>query len=405
MKLFTAAICIVFFLVLSADAGGLQVLTAPDGTEVIILRDCYGVPHIKGETETGVFFGQGFASAEDRYYQIEIWRREALGRLAEISASEADFDLDKEILTMSHTHQERVQAFNGLPSEIQSMLEAFKDGINSYVDSAIAYPAKYLPYEFISEGIDSEYWSVYDLLAIRQRIQFFYSSRGGEELERLAELQDKGWEWFNENRPINDPAAFATIVEDGNVVSRSYHYSDMTVSRETVNAIREREEKLDEHREKSTALPRHGSYEAAISGEKSSSGNVMLLSCPRYTPPQERYTNAYYEIELECPNFNVGGKTMALLPLFDLGNTDYFGWGGTTGYSDQIDVYIDSTKDETFSYYYHNGQWLEFEVIQDTIYKGNTPVPFTHYRTIHGPVFAADLDSHQVFSKKNDFLG
>ena len=59
-------------------------LIAPDDTPVTIVRDEYGVPHIFGETEVGVFYGQGFAVAEDRLFQLEINRRAAEGCLSEI---------------------------------------------------------------------------------------------------------------------------------------------------------------------------------------------------------------------------------------------------------------------------------------------------------------------------------
>ena len=58
-------------------------LLAPDGSTIIIHRDDYGVPHIKADNEAALFFGQGFAEANDRLYQIDLNRRAATGRLAE----------------------------------------------------------------------------------------------------------------------------------------------------------------------------------------------------------------------------------------------------------------------------------------------------------------------------------
>src|ERR1044071_8518094 len=55
-----------------------------DGEEVTIVRDDYGVPHILASTERGAYFGGGYAVAQDRLFQLERFRRNALGRLAEI---------------------------------------------------------------------------------------------------------------------------------------------------------------------------------------------------------------------------------------------------------------------------------------------------------------------------------
>ena len=61
-------------------------LEAPDGSTVAIDRDDFGVPHITGDTEAAVFFGQGFATGQDRLFQLETFWRTATGRLAELRA-------------------------------------------------------------------------------------------------------------------------------------------------------------------------------------------------------------------------------------------------------------------------------------------------------------------------------
>ena len=95
--------------------------------------------------------------------------------------------------------------------------------------------------------------------------------------------------------------------------------------------------------------------------------------------------------------------TVAGLPSVIIGHTERFAWTLTSGVSDNIDVYIDSTRDASFSQYFHNGTWLNFEVIEDTVSSGAIKIPFTFYRTIHGPVFSNDLANHQVYSKKMTF--
>jgi len=119
--------------------------------------------------------------------------------------------------------------------------------------------------------------------------------------------------------------------------------------------------------------------------------------------PAENDPSLVHEVELICPTFHVGGMTIAGLPSVIIGHTERFAWTLTSGTSDNTDVYIDSTKDASFSQYIHNGTWLDFEVIEDTVLSGTAKTPFTFYRTIHGPVFSSDLTNHQVFSKKMAF--
>ena len=72
-------------------------LIAPDGTTVIIDRDEYGVPHVKADNESALFFGQGFAEANDRLYQFDLNRRAARVRLSEWFGSLAR-DIDKDVI-------------------------------------------------------------------------------------------------------------------------------------------------------------------------------------------------------------------------------------------------------------------------------------------------------------------
>ena len=71
---------IIILLTISVLLADTKHLIAPDGTTVIIDRDEYGVPHIKADNEAAMFFGQGFAEANDRLYQIDLNRRAATGR-------------------------------------------------------------------------------------------------------------------------------------------------------------------------------------------------------------------------------------------------------------------------------------------------------------------------------------
>lgn len=76
-------------LVAAGQAAQDLTLTAPDGNAVVIDRDDYGVPHVAAPTEAAVFFGQGFAIAQDRLFQMETFWRTATGRLAELQGPAA----------------------------------------------------------------------------------------------------------------------------------------------------------------------------------------------------------------------------------------------------------------------------------------------------------------------------
>ena len=377
-------------------------LTAPDGTPVTIARDDYGVPHITAETETGVFFGQGFAVAQDRLFQMEQIRRAAEGKLSEWFGG-ATLNADKETRMLFYTKAEKMEIFNNLPTGLQTAFQAYTDGVNTYLDSMDVNPAKYTPQELSSPVFQMERWSITKSIAVANFLMRIFGQFGGEELTRLAELQANGSAWFETNRPINDPNAPTTIPDGGLAAPQSWHYAGMTVRPEVVDEINRRQAHNRQINQQHGIPNKFGSFAVQIMPAKSGSGNVMLLGCPQMGEPKVSEPNVVHEVELDCPTFHVGGMTVAGLPLVIIGHTAHHAWTFTSGISDNSDVYIDSTADATFNRYYHEGQWLDFEVVEDTVYNVNTPVSFTHYRTVHGPVFGDDLPNHQVYSMKMTF--
>jgi len=378
------------------------VLTAPDGTPVTIHRDEYGVPHIFGESETGLFFGQGYAVAEDRLAQLEFNRRGAEGRLSEVLGSDY-LEWDRYRRTIGYTLSEQQEQFNQLPEELQDMLEAYSSGINTYLDSVAADP--YLePLELILLDIDMEPWTVYNTFSVLYYMTWDFGAFGGEELDRLWELQNYGQDWFDSNRPINDPSAPTTIEGGTAAAPQTWTYSGMSVRNEVIEEFIKHREHLEELRASAGLPGTFGSFAVLATPEKSASGNVMLLGCPQMGTPQEDSPQINNEVELMCPTLHVGGMSIAGIPGVIIGHTEHHGWTMTSAISDNIDTYIDSTSDSTGEQYWYNSQWLDVEAITDTIplQYGMEDI-FTHYRTIHGPVLDSDLENHQLFSFKATF--
>lgn len=397
--------CLIFLLLTNSFASDEEDVTlrAPDGATVTIHRDSYGVPHISSDSEVGVFFAQGFAVARDRLYQLENHRRFAEGKLSEWFGA-FTLNMDKETRTMFYTHEERIQQFDELPSAIKTMIQAYSDGINTYIDSMDVNPEKYKPVDF-KFAFTMERWDVYKTIAIAQVLTRLFGQSGGQELERLQELQRDGQQVFDQNNPINDLSAPTTIQAIGSSSSRQWRYSGMHIRPQVVAKLKERQSE-NKLRAAEIGIPlKFGSFAVLITQHKSNTGNVMLLGAPQMEsdPPKENDPSLVHEVELICPTFHVGGMTVAGLPSVIIGHTEYFAWTLTTGHSDNSDVYIDSTLDASYSKYFHNDEWLEFEVIQETLHSGNSETSFTHYRTVHGPVFGDDLTKHQVYSMKMTF--
>ncbi len=392
---------ILTFFLLSLLIGNTKHLIAPDGTTVIIDRDEYGVPHIKADNEPALFFGQGFAEAHDRLYQIDLNRRAATGRLSEWFGSLA-LDVDKELLRLGYTDSEAEQMISESLPGVQAALTAYVAGVNAYVDTMEIHPELYKPIQYLD--IDFDTYTVIEAAKFSIFMLRRFGMFGGDELTRLNELQNNGWDWFNENRPINDPACSTTIPDSGSAATQAWHYSGMIVPDEVVQELEDRKAYIEQFRRDNGIINKLGSFAAVIGPELSTSGNVMLLGCPQMGSPNYDEASLTMEVELNCPDYHVGGKTVAGVPFVTLGHNEHIAWTWTSGVSDNVDTYIDSTQSMNFNDgYWHDGEWLDFEVIVDTIGMIAGEEIFTHYRTVHGPVISAYLPLSQVYSQKMTF--
>ncbi|MBD3167194.1 hypothetical protein GF324_11380 [bacterium] len=391
-------ILFVFLIVLLPLRLPAQTLTAPDGTTVTIQRDEYGVPHVIAQSETGVFFGQGFAIAADRLYQMDTYRRAGEGRLSEILGP-GYLPLDQEARLYGYSDEERTEQFNVLSPEHQFMLSAYADGVNAYIDSCESNPSVYLPTQFQSYPLEE--WSAHKTLAVVQFMAMRFGVFGGEELTRAVELEANGEDWFNENRPLNDPDAPTTIHEQtlhARPDMRPYH--GVTVSDSAARALEQFHHEADLAALNAGLPPKFGSFAVLASTQKSESNGTMLFGAPQMGPPQQHATNTVAEVELDCPQFHVGGACIAGVPGVIIGRTESFAWTLTSGISDNSDIFILETEDATLSRYQFNGEWVEFDTLQHTIaVSGSSDRDFTVTRSLHGPVVASDPDDLQAYAE------
>lgn len=386
-------------------------LTAPGGETVTIDRDDYGVPHIQSSTEAGVFFGQGFATAQDRLFQMETFWRTALGRLAELQGPAATTQ-DTQIRTVYYTDAERSAQFDGLSERLQTMISSYVDGVNAYIDSTGANPAAYLPAEYAVGGFTPEPWTVNKAMGV---IQFFirrFGEIGGEELTRLAELQAQGPEWFDANRPLNDPTAPTTIETGAPTLRTTGAYVGPAVDPHLAATVAADREALTASLVRNGVPPTFGSFAAVISGEMSESGNVMLLGAPQMGQPavDAKAVTAEYELlvgEADGTGLHVAGMSVPGIPGVIIGRTRGRTWTFTTGYTDNTDTFtltLGAPGPGGVPTYVYDGGARPAEVITDTILvRGGDPVVYTHFRSVHGPVYALDAANGRAYAYKYTF--
>jgi penicillin amidase len=389
---------------------------APSGGEVNIYRDDFGVPHIYADNEADAFFGQGFATAHDRLVQLHVFRINAAGKLAEWGfLYNNDINnliiSDVETRSVQYTEEELIEQFEQMPAVMQTMINSYTEGINSYIDSMHANTAKYMDYTYFQltqYGVEIPKWTNINTMEVIVWISRIFGQFGGNELENYQRFMDMGEESFNEAYPINDPDMFSTLKGElpGNI-ERNYKPRDFDIPVEFGQILKERKEKSQKFREEQNIPNKFGSFAALIPPSKTIDNSGMLLGCPQMGTPTPSDVTLLNEVELNCPDLHIGGAAVTGIPGIIIGRNENMAWTFTSGTMDNTDIVLEQLTDD-FSQYEYESEFFDFEVIYDTIVSvdatlqiKNTPVEYR--RTLHGPVLGLDFASQTAIVNQYAF--
>jgi len=370
---------------------------------IIILRDDYGVPHIYARTKEGLAYGCGYAMAQDRLWQAEVFRRAASGRLAEVGLATVDDDYATR--AVGYSWEELGEMFdNWVPTKpeakLKEMMLAFVDGVNLYITEAIEdpslMPVEYLLYDFLPEP-----WTIEDSAAIMGMMAWRFGGCGGDELKYAAALmalqamygEKQGMDMFNDHFPQNDPGAEVTI-PDTEAIWSDYLYDgcDIELPENIMQIYQEYEEaqKSQEQLLGSLGLPtKFGSNAWMVSPSKSETGNALQVGGPQMG---QSIPQILMEVGLHGAGIDAVGAMIPMGPVIILGVSKYGAWTSTTGVSDVMDTYIEVLNPLNSTQYWHDDGYMDMEMRIETIVDGEgTPHNFPIYRTIHGPIIGMDF--------------
>jgi acyl-homoserine lactone acylase PvdQ len=375
------------------------------GETAWVCRDAYGTPHIYSPSESALFYANGYTTAEDRLYQLELYRRDGAGTLAALLGSEY-VSHDEQVRRDGYTEAERQAQFDALPARFRTILQSYRDGINAYIAEAIADPDHKLPKEFWDLATAPQPWTVTDSLAVIQMMVRRFGAAGGGELTNQAYLDANGWDAFNAWFPLNDPTAPCTIPDaeappppsmaaatrpQAGLPRNSYP----GISPQVLERMNEEEQELMRELQQLRLPTKLGSFADVVAPSKSATGNPMLLGCPQmgYSEPQ-----ISDEADLHCPTLDVAGMQFAGCPSILIGRNRDLAWTTTSGMSDCIDTVIETLNPANQTQYWYQGSWHDAEHRVERIdVAGGAPIDYDCYRTVHGPVTSYDLGTNRAF--------
>src|SRR3954447_670722 len=322
-------------------------------TGVKIVRDAYGVPAITGTTMNDAWWGAGYAIAQDRLFQLEIFRRAAEGRLAEI-LGKSYLPMDIETRRDFYTPAELQRQYAKLPPSVKGYFNAYVDGVNAWIDEVRSDPSK-LPGEYPALGIgEPSDFTLTDSLAIGVYLARTIPSGTGEELANLEAFQRLGARLFSSRLPLHTknpvisvPPSYGRFPSNPGRTRRQERRAWKRSQRFAKKLPRPAKDSYGTIRE-SASLPLLGHT------GKPEGSDVWAIRGPHhragfFTGPQLGYSipELLVELEVHGPGMDVRGVTAAGVPVVGIGHNKHVAWGETSGESDDDDLYAEKLVDDT----------------------------------------------------------
>lgn len=341
---------------------------------VEVRRDTWGVPHIYARTQHDLFFAQGYVAAQDRLWQMDMWRRQGEGRLAEVlGPGVVERDRFSRLLLYRGDMDAEWQSY---APDAKAIIQAFVAGVNAFIREVRDRP----PIEFTMLGFRPEPWN--DRVPLQRMAAISMTGNALEEAARAAQLTAFGKTTLERLFPLDPPRLLdpapgldLTGISVQSLGAAAQLYSGIPY------------ERLD------------GSNNWVVHGSRTATGKPLLANDPHrsVTLPSLRYLT-----HLVGPGWNVIGAGEPALPGVAGGHNERIAFGFTIVGMDQQDVYVERLGPCPAGggaiCYWNQNRWKPVRVIKDTIpVKGEAPRVVDLEFTEHGPIVSKDADGTRGF--------
>jgi penicillin G amidase len=401
----------------SCSRAGDEKLTVPALAEPVeVLCDRWGVSHIYARNEHDLFVAQGYVVARDRLFQLELWRRQATGTLAEILGPRGLIsDIGARSLRFRGDMKRELSHYHPRGDEI---VTSFVAGINAFIELTEHEPAR-LPLEFKILGIKPGKWT--PEVVVSRHNGLFRNVTQEVQYAQLVHLvgSQRAREFLNlhPGNPLLEPDQSLNLSVIGDPVLHAYAASRAAIWFQPEDV--ERPYRNRDHRAPKTAAltaPKALSYDAptqadseaegsnnwVVSGGHTVSGNAIMANDPHRSV---QLPSLRYWVHLVAPRWNVIGAGEPALPGVSVGHNERGAWGFTIFPIDQEDLYVYETDPADPTRYRYGAGWEAMKTIPETIaVKGRPSVEVNLRFTRHGPVIYEDWPHHRAYALRAAWL-
>ena len=338
---------------------------------VTVRRDGRGIPYIEAKSEADLSFAQGYVTASDRLWQMDLYRRVARGETAEIFGRTV-LEEDKRWRKFGFARVAEENVKNSTP-ENRAALENYARGVNAYIATL---EAKTLPVEFQILQYRPRVWTPADSLVISKIFDDALSNTWRLDLMKAGLMDlpaEKRARIFDPSSPLDvllvgkdsdGPKSKVQSPKSNDLQLWTLDFGLWTKSAQVEKSRQNSLERIGFYAEDLAA-----SNNWVISGKRTIDGKPLLANDPhlRNTQPP-----IWYLINLSSPNGRIAGVSTAGIPGVIIGHNENFAWGSTNVGPDVQDLYIE-TFDSSGKYKTPNG-WESPIIRKEEIKVRNNPL-------------------------------
>ena len=357
---------------------------------ITIRRDERGIPYVEAQNDEDLYFGQGYATAADRLWQMDLYRRTARGELAEVlgaGPNNAALDQDKLHRTYGFSQVAEAELANASP-RARTVLEAYARGVNAY---AASLDPKSMPPEFQILSYSFRPWTPADTFVVIKMFFEALSDTWRLDLMRQA-LSAVPAEKRAELLPEISPLDVLVVGKDTKAKATSARVQPYTLSTETLAKLAHNQAIA------AAALNRIGfdtdalaaSNNWVVNGNRTVSGKPLLSNDPHLRPTAP---SIWHMVHLSAPGVRVAGVGTPGIPGVILGHNERVAWGFTNVGPDVQDLYLEKFDPSNPKRYQTPSGWQDAVIRREEIkvrkgFGGSETDVVTHEVTVtrHGPI-------------------
>jgi len=345
---------------------------------VDVRTDEYGIPHIFAQNEKDLFFAQGYITARERMFQMDMTRLAGRGELSSV-LGEIMLDTDRYFRTFGF-YRAAEEEYAGLEPAAKSVVDDYTRGVNAYIAGA-----RYLPSEYTILGFKPQTWKPQDTMVCAILMAYSLNrskdtelilnqignSAGGDMLKTIIPVVPADAPTVSGSTPDNKlPPVTSGIDHAAGPVAGAVAGS---------NAV-----------DSPFPLDTPASNWMIFSGKRTASGKAVFTGSPDLAPT---IPALFYLVHLKGGDYDVMGGSIPGAPTVNvLGLNRYFAWSTTNGRGDEMDFFIEKINPADPDQYLTEDGYKNFKIVEETIrVKGKDGLREEKLRvriSRHGPIIS-----------------